>query len=372
MNKMLVLGPLFLSLAACGTSQKKSTLEDTVSSNVATSTSEQIAFNNYESEINSRDQQIEELKRLLANKQSSTSIQPSSVSQSSDLLPPDAKPGQCFARVFTPPTFNSVSSQVLKSSGYDIVNVIPAQYTTETKQVLIKEESKELVVVPPVYGYAEEKVLVSPEIKELRKVPAVYGTKVEKVLIKPAHTVWKKGSGPITKIDESTGEIMCLVEVPAVYENVKSRIIESPETTKEVVVKPAVYKTVKRRVVKTPATTQEKIIPAQYDTVNVKKLVKAAQTTTKKVDPVYETVSKRIKITEGKIDWAPVLCDTNVNGDIVRQLQAELNTRQYNAGVVDGVYGWQTTQAVKKFQRDNKLAEGGLTIEVVDALGIKY
>jgi hypothetical protein len=51
--------------------------------------------------------------------------------------------------------------------------------------------------------------------------------------------VWKKGRGPIEKIDAATGEIMCLVEVPATY-----KVMDTPPTTREVTV-PAEYKTVK-------------------------------------------------------------------------------------------------------------------------------
>ena len=49
----------------------------------------------------------------------------------------------------------------------------------------------------------------------LETVPAQYETVTEEVLVRPAYTTWKKGTGPIQRIDQATGEIMCLVEVPA-------------------------------------------------------------------------------------------------------------------------------------------------------------
>jgi len=66
----------------------------------------------------------------------------------------------------------------------------------------------------------------------------------EQVLIKEAHTVWKKGRGLIEKVDDTTGEIMCLVEVPAQYKTVRKRVLVNPATVKEVTI-PAEYKTVK-------------------------------------------------------------------------------------------------------------------------------
>ena len=290
-----------------------------------------------------------------------------------DLLPPNAKPGQCFSRVYTPPTYTTKSENILKSEGYDVVKVIPAVYGTEEKQVLTKEATEILEVIPAIYGWKEEKVLVSPEITELKRVPAEYEFVTEKVLVKPAHSIWKKGTGPITKVDQSTGEIMCLVEIPAVYKDVKKRVLKTPETTRKVVVKDAVYKTVKTRIVKQPAKTLAKAIPAVYDTVTVKKLVKDASTNTVKVDPVYDTIEKRIKVKDGYLEWAPILCETNVTGDIIRQLQQSLNEKAYKAGVVDGVYGWKTSNAVRKYQKDNSLiGDGQLTVELVDSLNIKY
>lgn len=336
----------------------------------------------YEAELNARNQEIEQLKQKLGDNQKVVTASASMDSQqtrnsgssyNSDLLPPNAKSGQCFARVYTPPTYRTESEKVLKAEGYDVVEITPAVYGTEKQTVMLEEETEVLEVIPAVYGWKEEKVLVSPEITELQRVPAVYGVEEEQVLIKPAHSIWKKGSGPITKVDQSTGEIMCLVDVPAVYETVKRRVLVSPETTKQVVVKDAVYKTVKTRVVKQPAKTVSRKVPAVYDTVAVKKLVNEAATSTVKVPPVYETLQTTVKVDDGYLKWAPILCETNVTGDIIRQLQQALNDNSYKAGPVDGIYGRQTTIAVRKYQSDNGMAGNGqLTIALVEALDIKY
>ena len=185
--------------------------------------------------------------------------------------------------------------------------------------------------------------------------------------------MWKKGTGPSTKIDESTGEIKYLVEIPAEYKTVQKRVLKTPETTAPVVVKKAVYKTVKTRIVKEPARTVTRKVPAVYDTVSVQKLVKAASTSKISKPPVYETVTTSYKVSDGYLKWEPILCETNVTGDIVRKLQQALNTKGYQAGPVDGIYGARTTEAVRQYQRDSKIpGNGELTIELVDALKIKY
>ncbi len=135
----------------------------------------------------------------------------------------------------------------------------------------------------------------------------------------------------------------------------------------------AVYKTVKTRIVKEPAKTVRREIPAVYDTVTVKKLVTPATTAAVNVPPVYESIDTTIKVSDGYLAWAPILCETNVTGDIIRQLQQALNDKNYKAGPVDGVYGVQTTRAVRKYQADNNMpGNGQLTIALVDDLGLKY
>ena len=83
------------------------------------------------------------------------------------------------------------------------------------EKVLVKEASERIEIIPAQYEWVEERVLVEAASSRLVEVPAKYAWQEERVVVKPAHTVWKKGNGPIEKVDNITGEIMCLVEVPA-------------------------------------------------------------------------------------------------------------------------------------------------------------
>ena len=105
----------------------------------------------------------------------------------------------------------------------------------------------------------------------------------------------------------------------------------------------------------------------------MKKVVKPASTTSVAVPPVYESIETTIKVSNASLEWAPILCETNVTGDIVREIQKSLDDKNCSAGPVDGIYGAQTTKAVRKYQADNNMpGNGQLTIELVDALGLKY
>ena len=106
-------------------------------------------------------------------------------------------------------------------------------------------------VVPATYEWVEEKIMVKPAFERIVEVPAVYDTVKETVVDRPAHTVWKKGEGPIQKVDSATGEIMCLVEVPATYKTVTKTVLRTPGTTRKIEI-PAEYTTVKKQVMKSP------------------------------------------------------------------------------------------------------------------------
>lgn len=434
------------------------------------------------------------------------------------LLPPDAKPGECYARVFVPAVYEATTETLLKKAESSRIEVIPATYKTVEKEVLVSEASEQLItipaeyetqvedvlvserqliwrtdksskapeaskalldtarkyginlaaahpgdcfhehylppvyetvytdelvaeesfrieVVPARYEMVNETVLVSEASTELVNVPATYKYIEERVLVKEAHTAWKKGRGLVEKIDNTTGEIMCLIEVPAEYKTVRKKVVDQPAHTmvKEI---PAKYKTVKvkklveaaterkvvipakykkvarselvkegrflwheihnmehskktrtgnkiclteipakyrkasKKVVRTSAKTMAQTIPAVYKTVKVKVVDQAAQERKITIPAEYQEVTKQNKISEGRLEWRRVLCETNTTIDVVSKLQRALLAKEYNPGPIDGKYGAQTAAAVRKYQQDNGFATGGITMETLDSLGL--
>ena len=145
----------------------------------------------------------------------------------------------------------------------------PAEYKTESQRIMTREASEKIVVVPAQFETVEERVVVKEAYTRTVDIPATYRSESESVLVEPARSVWKKGRGPVERIDNTTGEIMCLVEIPARYETLTKTVLDKPATTKTVDV-PAVYKTVKvQRLVK-PATENRVGIPAEYATIDTK------------------------------------------------------------------------------------------------------
>ena len=132
---------------------------------------------------------------------------------------------------------------------------------------------------------SEEFVIQSAEYQEVE----------EQVLVRAAYTTWKKGRGLIEKVDDATGEIMCLVEVPAEYETVSKRVVVQPERLEKVTI-PAEYETVQKRIMKTPPQTRTITIPAKYETMRVQKVAQPAASTELEIPPEYAEVDKTVLV----------------------------------------------------------------------------
>ncbi len=167
-----------------------------------------------------------------------------------------AAPGQCFFESY-----------------------VPAKYETKVEKILISQASQSVSVTPAKYGMVTEKVLVKDASKKVVEIPTVYETIKEKVLVEPAKTMWKKGHGLAERVDNTTGEIMCLVEVPAKYKTVTKRIIKSAATTKIVE------------------------IPAEYNTVSVRKLLTAPQEVRTSIPEEFASVNKTVKVSDEIFSW---------------------------------------------------------------------
>jgi len=308
---------------------------------------------------------------------------------SGDLLPPNAKPGECFARVLVPAQYRSSSAQMLKTGQQETIRIIPARFGPSTQRVLVKEATTRLEVIPATYTWIAESVLVKPASTRLVQIPASYETITERVLVHEAYTTWKKGAAPVSaaslgglgagvgsgesatvKVNAATGEVMCLVEVPAEYRTVTKRVVKSPPFTREIAV-PAEYKIIRKQALATPATTREVQVPAEYQTVTTTVELQPAREVRDTIPESYETVTKTEKISDERIEWHQILCATNATPARISSIQQALKTAGFYAGPADGSLGPTTMTAVARFQRAKSLpVDGYLNMETVKALGV--
>jgi hypothetical protein len=368
MNNIRTSRLVFILLVAGLASSGCSTMTGKTTTDTASMGDEDAALAEKDSEISSLRSTIDRLKQSLTASETDKSAATAGIA-GTELLPPNAKPGECYARVFIPPQYKTEQIRVVSREATSRIETTPPRYEWADEQVLARGASERLEVIPATYEWVEEQVLVRPASSRLETIPAVYDNISEKILDKPAHTIWQKGSGPISRVDEATGEIMCLVEVPATYRTVTKRVQVKPATTREIAI-PAEYKTVKRRVMKTPPTTRKVEIPAEYKTMRVRKLAEPAKSNVIPIPEVSDTVTKRIMVADGRIEWRPILCKTNTTPGVVSRIQTALDKAGYNPGPIDGVIGAQTMAAVTSYQKAKGLATGGITISTLKSLGV--
>jgi hypothetical protein len=286
-------------------------------------------------------------------------------------MPENATPGRCYARVTVPGEFLTVTDKVLIKPTGTKVEVIPARYETVSKQLLVERGSMQSKVIPAEYRTVTAEVQIEPGKKYLVHVPAQYEVILEQEMVKPATTTWKKGTGPIQRLDETTGDIFCLVETPAQYQSVSKRVLKNSATTRTVK-EPPIFETVTRRELITPAKTVMVDTPAKYKTVQVTKLASPEYVRSTPTPARYQTVTKRVKVTEDSLEWQEVLCNTNLTQSKASNIQRALDHAGFSPGPIDGIIGGQTMEAVNDFQKANNLTVAKyLTVDTLEALGLE-
>lgn len=365
--------------------------------------SQQIA--QQQAELEARQAQIRAMEAELARKEAALNNRPAPAARSntaasgSGLFPPAARPGECFARVLEPAKYRPVTKRVVKREASERVEIIPAQYTWGEQRIKVKDGYTQLVVdqggkilpvtgdprnggsyrigntvVNPTFGTVTERVMVKPPRKKVQEVQAKFKTVTERVIDQPAHTKWKKGTGPsgaATRVDENTGEIMCLVNVPATYKTITKRVLAQKAGTRVVEI-PAEYTTITRTVVKNPPRVREIKVPPAYKTIRVQKLVKAAQERRIPVPAQYETVTTTEKVKDARVRWGRVYCEVNMTKDLAVKIQQSLTRAGYYNGPIDGIIGSQTMSALNRFEKAKGLPTGSnyIPFETARALGV--
>lgn len=285
-------------------------------------------------------------------------------------VPPNPLPGECYAQITFDPVYQTIEDQIVLEDPRTETRIIPAVFGDVQEEVVIREQSIEFVVIPATYQPVTEEIVVRPEARRLIPVEPVYETVLEQVEIVPARTVWQPGRGSIERTDSVTGDILRLVEVPAVFETVERRVMISPATTREEII-PALTETITREIVDQPASVQERIVPAQTQLITRRVEVQPAREELVEIPALTRTVERQALVRQGRTEWRSILCEANTTRDIVRQLQTALNERGFNSGRVDGVMGARTTSAVDAFQRANGMSGRGITMDTLALLGIR-
>jgi len=241
-------------------------------------------------------------------------------------LPPlTAKLGECYAVVYVPPKFETVS-----------------------ERVVVKEASERVEIVPAQYEWVDERVVVKDAYTELVEEPAEFGVKETVVQVDCPKTGWIKETNAncVSEKGKPARDIFCLVNMPASQKTVRTQTVTKPATVRQVSF-PAEYQTVRRQKLTCPATTRKIAIPAEF-----------------------EEVQKSVQIVGGHMQWERVLCEIDMTTEKVNSIKSALAKAGYNPGPTTGKLNDQDWSAIKTFQEKKGLGVGELTYKTLGELGL--
>lgn len=283
---------------------------------------------------------------------------------------PDARAGECFALVRIPEKFRTYQKEYELRAASERIETIPPRYETVTEQYVAQEAFERLEVVPASFRMVTEQVeTAAPSSRYVASEP-VYETVTEQVLEQPARTVWKRGNGPIQRIDNATGEIMCLVEEPAVYKTVTRRVLKTAAEAREVPV-PGQYSTVSKRVLERPAEVRRVVVPEQVATRTVRRLAEPGGVRRIPIPAQLGSTTVRELVQPASLEWRSVLCETNMTPENISRVQSALLREGFDPGPANGRLSGQTIAALNQYQRARNLPEDRyLNMDTVRALGV--
>ena len=296
-------------------------------------------------------------------------VRAAEIAKLNTLPPPEARPGECYAKTIVPAKYNEVRQTIVKREASEVISVIPARYEWVEEKVVVKEASETIEVIPATYRWIEEKVLIEPASFELVPVATEFESVAEKVLDSPEQISWSNQCGPLQTVEHMTGDILCLVTEPATHKTITRHVVSEPATTRRVE-RPAVFKMVRRQVLDTPARVVRTPQPAQYEMIRVRKLVSPEQVVRTLTPIEYQSVASKEKVSDEHFAWRRVICDASLDETMIRGLQRALKKRGFFPDKVDGIFGAASRDAVESFQSNNGLARGALTVETLEALGL--
>ncbi len=319
-----------------------------------------------------------------------------------------AKPGECFAKLITSPKAETYTDHVLVTPERTAKRAVPAVIDWVEKDVLVRPER----VVHKTVAAVTHTEVVTEVVREAttreETVPPQYETHIEHVLVQPAHQEWVKTRAVPTNAPMLTPDgrpvhsdqrgyltwpgktpqnvpetdaarqylkdgnppfVWCLKDFPAVYEDRKVRAEVAPATTRRIDI-PAVTRQVTKVVVDQPEHVEDVTIPAVYEKRKVRTEISPAHVETYTIPAVYRDVDKTRLVGKADVVWREVLCPRNAKPETVVAIQKALTAKGYYHGKIDGNLGVGTVAAMQKYQADQGLPQGQVSVEAVQMLGI--
>lgn len=280
---------------------------------------------------------------------------------------PQVSAGKCQALVVVPAQFEPRSEQVEIKEAAKTYEIVPAEYEWTEEQVMVKPAGEELKIVPATYKTVKKEIEVEPVMVEKTVVPPKYTEVSDEIEARPAYLTAQNQGG--NRTFQSVGEALRLIEVPVQKETITRQVVQEAARVENKEIE-AKFETIEVQELDQEASVERVPFEAEYKTVRVRKLVKEAEEREVEIAAEFAEVKVFDKVADAQMRWEEVLCSNEVNENTIRAVQAALNKAGYSTGTPDGNLGPATMKALERYQRDNNLATGGVTMETMRALGV--
>jgi peptidoglycan hydrolase-like protein with peptidoglycan-binding domain len=286
---------------------------------------------------------------------------------------PDAKPGECYARVMIAAQYETRYKDVTIDEGGERIDVSQPRFASQAERYVMRDAGVRYVVHQPVYKTVFERVLVRPAYERLMVNEAQYRTVTEQVVVAPARTAWKPGKSladwsGVKATKNTQGEVYCLVEIPAQTKTVSKRVLVRPQSV-HTVMAPPVYRTLTRQVLVNQGGVEEVPLPAQYGQYTTQQLVQQATQHRSSLAPRTRRIAYSVMVRPERYGWIRVLCKTNATPAAISSVQSQLQQLGYYQGQLDGQLGLSTENAVREYQQAVGIPHGGyLSLDTIEAL----
>ena len=286
-------------------------------------------------------------------------------------FPTYAKAGECYGELVHPAKFKTVEERVMTQADHTTMRVIPAQYEWKEQRVMVRDAEERLEIVPATYKTVQERILVEPAQTVSEYIPATFRTEERRILVQPASQEWVDGSASVKNEIETnmTGDVLCLIEIPAKYETVSVQVVDRPARTEKRQV-PAKYETVERTVVDVPAHTKRVKIPAEFAMKRVRTLAQPERIERQAVEPQFATVQRLVEEQPAFSKWERVFCQESIEPALAFEIERRLKDAGFDPGVVDGKMDAATQNAIDEYQMSKGMAKGAITPRTLKSLGI--
>lgn len=274
----------------------------------------------------------------------------------------------CYAQVLTPATYRETTEKVVTHEASPSFTTTPAILGHGERKIKTADAYVEYEIIPATFSEVTETVETERERIEVETIPATYRTETKRIQTKEATIRWNPACAAVDTTDASAIPANCTIPVPAEFREVNREVVAIPTRTVKRII-PAKTETVTRKILVEPAKVIRKEVPAEYTSIPLTRVEQAASTSTQLGEETTQDIPVTRKTQPERFIRMAVLCEGEKT--TIAQLQQQLQQLGYYQGAHNGTLDATTRAAVTRFQDDNHLASGAVTMETLQKLQLK-